>query len=37
MTGIQSELSQTVVRNEIDFSSIKTYATVKQAIETQKS
>ena len=37
MTGIRPELAQTVVRNGIDFSSIKTYATVKQAIETQKS
>ncbi|WP_393960327.1 STAS domain-containing protein [Priestia megaterium] len=37
MTGIRPELAQIVVRNGIDFSSIKTYATVKQAIETQKS
>jgi rsbT co-antagonist protein RsbR len=37
MTGIRPELAQTIVRNGIDFSSIKTYATVKQAIETQKS
>ncbi|MFE3982588.1 MULTISPECIES: STAS domain-containing protein [unclassified Priestia] len=37
MTGIRPELAQTVVRNGFDFSSIKTYATVKQAIETQKS
>ncbi|MDO6849699.1 STAS domain-containing protein [Priestia megaterium] len=37
MTGIRPELAQTVVRNGIDFSSIKTYATVKQAIATQES
>ncbi|MEK1832817.1 STAS domain-containing protein [Priestia megaterium] len=37
ITGIRPELAQTVVRNGIDFSSIKTYATVKQAIETQKA
>ena len=37
MTGIRPELAQTVVRNGIDFFSIKTYATVKQAIATQES
>lgn len=34
MTGIRPELAQAVVKNGIDFSSIRTYATVKQAIET---
>ncbi|WP_176583629.1 STAS domain-containing protein [Priestia megaterium] len=37
MSGIRPELAQTVVRNGIDFSSIKTYATVRQAIAAQKS
>jgi rsbT co-antagonist protein RsbR len=32
-TGIRPELAQTVVNGGIDFSSIKTYANVKQAIE----
>jgi rsbT co-antagonist protein RsbR len=35
-TGIRPELAQTVVSGGIDFSSIKTYATVRQAIENWK-
>ncbi|SDE54160.1 rsbT co-antagonist protein RsbR [Priestia aryabhattai B8W22] len=34
ITGIRPELAKAVVRNRIDFSSIKIYTTVKQAIET---
>lgn len=35
-TGMRPELAQTIVHGGIDFSSIKTYATVKQAIESIK-
>ncbi|WCK56459.1 STAS domain-containing protein [Aneurinibacillus sp. Ricciae_BoGa-3] len=35
-TGIRPELAQTVVNGGIDFSSIKTYANVKQAIDSIK-
>jgi rsbT co-antagonist protein RsbR len=36
MTGIRSDLAGRVVREGIDFSSFRTYATVMQAIESLK-